>query len=98
VALPRGIGGEPSPDGNHGGAVAVLTATENDGRPARLTRVCALEELDPSAESERIGLVLLAGGSTRLQALDGVRDLMAAAGWPLLGVLGDARAAQAGRR
>jgi capsular polysaccharide biosynthesis protein len=70
--------------------VAVLTMTENSGRPPRLHRVCALDELDPSAEAERIGVVVLAGVRTRLASIESVRDLLNASGWPLLGVLGDA--------
>jgi capsular polysaccharide biosynthesis protein len=74
--------------GNHS-AVGVLTPSDNSGRPARLRRVCALDELDPSAEGERIGIVVLVGPTTRLAAVDAVRDLLTASGWPLLGVLGD---------
>jgi hypothetical protein len=70
------------------GPVAVLTTAENSGRPARLRRVCALEELDPAAEGDAIGVVVLAGSTTRLTSVDQVRDLLAASGWPLLGVLG----------
>jgi capsular polysaccharide biosynthesis protein len=75
-------------------AVSVLTAsenhTENHAAPsaAQLHRVCALDELDPGAESERIGVVVLVAASTRLTAVDSLRDLLAASGWPLLGVLG----------
>jgi hypothetical protein len=69
--------------------VAVLTMTENSGRQPRLHRVCALDELDPSAEAERIGVVVLAGVRTRLASIESVRDLLNASGWPLLGVLGD---------
>jgi hypothetical protein len=67
----------------------VLTRNGTATSAGHLRQVCALEELDPSAEHERIGLVVLAGSHTRLQAVDGVKDLMSAAGWPLLGVLGD---------
>jgi hypothetical protein len=51
-------------------------------------RVCALDELDPAGEAERIGVVVLVPASTRLTAVDSLRDLLAASGWPLLGVLG----------
>jgi len=76
------------------GSVAVLSTTDNSTGPkpaqsSRISRVCALDELDPSAEGDRIGLVVVAGGSTRLKAVDGIRDLLTAAGWPLLGVLDD---------
>lgn len=56
-----------------------------------VSEVCAFEELSPRAEGDSIGLVVLAGRSTRLRAVDGVRDLLAATGWPLLGVIGDPR-------
>jgi hypothetical protein len=58
---------------------------------APLRRVCALDELDPSAEGDHIGLVVVAGGSTRIKAVDGARDLLTAAGWPLLGVVDEAK-------
>ena len=68
-----------------------------DGRPATKIvataprQVCSFDELDPRSEGEQIGLVILAARSTRLTAIDNVRDLIAAAGWPLLGVLDDPR-------
>ncbi|MER7005369.1 hypothetical protein ABT297_20295, partial [Dactylosporangium sp. NPDC000555] len=58
-------------------------------RPARLQRVCALEELDPAAEDGRIGVVVLAGRHARMRAVDRIRDLAAASGWHLLGVVED---------
>ncbi len=54
-------------------------------------QVCAFDELDPRSEGEHIGLIVLTARSTRIVAVDGVRDLVAAAGWPLLGVLDDPR-------
>jgi hypothetical protein len=72
------------------GSVAVLTVNDNGTRTARIRRVCAIDELDPSAEADRIGLVVVADGYTRLTAVDAVRDVTAAAGWPVLGVLGAA--------
>jgi hypothetical protein len=80
--------GSPAGTDNHT-AVALLTASENSGRPLQLHRLYALDELDPSAESERIGVVVLAGATTRVAAVGSIRDLLAASGWPLLGVLGD---------
>jgi uncharacterized protein involved in exopolysaccharide biosynthesis len=71
------------------GAISVLTATDESARPSRLRRVCSLDELDPSVESDQIGLVVLTGESTRISSVEQVRDLIAASGWPLLGVLGD---------
>jgi capsular polysaccharide biosynthesis protein len=80
--------GSPAGTDNHT-AVALLTASENSGRPLQLHRLYALDELDPSAEAERIGVVVLAGATTRVAAVGSIRDLLAASGWPLLGVLGD---------
>ena len=34
-------------------------------------------------------MVVLVAANTRLTSVDAVRDLLAASGWPLLGVLGD---------
>jgi hypothetical protein len=62
---------------------------ENSHHPYDLRRVCALDELDPGAEADQIGLVVLVAANTRLTSVDAVRDLLAASGWPLLGVLGD---------
>jgi len=73
-------------------AISVLHRTEEQVRSSYLRRVCALDELDPSVESDQIGLVLLAGDSTRISSIEQVRDLVAASGWPLLGVVGDGTA------
>ena len=78
-----------------GGPLALL---ENTTGALRLRRVYALDELDPNVESESIGLVVLASASTRVRDVDRVRDLMTAAGWPLLGVLGDPGRRRGGRR
>jgi hypothetical protein len=70
--------------------LAVLTVNDNKpGRAPAIQRVCALDELDPAAESDTIGVVVLVGATTRLAAVHSVRDLLSASGWPLLGVLGD---------
>jgi len=77
-------------------SLALLTMKENakpveknSHHPNDLRRVCALDELDPGAEADRIGMVVLVAANTRLTSVDAVRDLLAASGWPLLGVLGD---------
>jgi hypothetical protein len=80
------------------GPVAVLTTVESAPRPPRPGQLIALEELDPAAESESIGLVVLDSGGTRLRAVDGVRDLATAAGWPVLGVVGEKRTTRRGNR
>lgn len=71
------------------------------GRVA-LERVCRLEDLDPAAaartEAAAIGLVVVTGSITRLSAVDGVRDLQSASGWPLLGVVAEHRKRGRGAR
>ncbi|MEU7872921.1 hypothetical protein [Dactylosporangium sp. NPDC049140] len=74
-------GAEPSGDSADSG--------DGTGRTARLQGVCALDELDPGAEGGRIGVVVLAGGHVRTRAVDRIRDLAAASGWHLLGVVED---------
>ena len=73
------------------GAVTMLPAADEAPRGTALREVCALEELDPDAEFTSIGMVILASGSHRLRAVDAVRNLVAASGWPVLGVLGEGR-------
>lgn len=82
VVLVRARDNEPPVRTQPSAAVAA------QGQPRRLHRVCALDELDPAVEQDHIGLVVLAEANTRLSAVGEVRDLMAASGWPLLGVLG----------
>jgi hypothetical protein len=67
--------------------VVMRRATENHNGARSLRQVSSLDELDPAIEHERIGLVVVAGGLTRISAVNDVRDLTTAAGWPLLGVL-----------
>lgn len=66
-----------------------LNGTDHAHMRPRL--VCTFDELDAADEADSIGLVVLATRSTRLVAVDGIRDLVVAAGWPLLGVLDDPR-------
>jgi capsular polysaccharide biosynthesis protein len=71
------------------------------GRVA-LERVCRLEDLDTAAsartEAAAIGLVVVAGSITRLSAVDAVRDLQSASGWPVLGVVAEHRKRGKGAR
>jgi hypothetical protein len=71
------------------------------GRVA-LERVCRLEDLDTAAsartEADAIGLVVVAGSITRLSAVDAVRDLQSASGWPVLGVVAEHRKRGRGAR
>lgn len=61
-----------------------------DGAPA-LHRVCRLRSVDPVVETDSVGLVVLAGPSTRLRDVTALRDLQDASGWPLLGIVGTPR-------
>ncbi|MFC4910288.1 hypothetical protein [Actinomadura gamaensis] len=55
-----------------------------------LTLVHAFEDVDPAAD-ERFGVVAVAGPVTPVAGLESVRDLVAASGWPLLGVVATSR-------
>ncbi|MEW2358025.1 hypothetical protein [Spirillospora sp. NPDC029432] len=52
--------------------------------------VHAFEDIDPGADDE-VGVVAVAGPVTRVAGMDSVRDLVAASGWPLLGVVATTR-------
>jgi capsular polysaccharide biosynthesis protein len=56
-----------------------------------ICHVHAFEDIDPGADTETVGVVAVAGPVTRLSALQSVRDLVAASGWPLLGVVATSR-------
>ncbi|MEU9839478.1 hypothetical protein AB0C69_09680 [Actinomadura sp. NPDC048032] len=56
----------------------------------RLCQVHAFEEIDPGSD-DVVGVVVVVGPVTRAAGLETVRDLVAASGWPLLGVVGAAR-------
>lgn len=55
--------------------------------------VSAIDELTPATETQHLGVLVLSGRSTTAKAIDAIRDLVEASGWPILGV-----AAQAKRR
>jgi capsular polysaccharide biosynthesis protein len=59
--------------------------------PLRATHVHAFEDMDPGTDTEIVGVVAVAGPVTRLAALEAVRDLVTASGWPLLGVIATSR-------
>ncbi|MFI6518683.1 hypothetical protein ACIBF1_24220 [Spirillospora sp. NPDC050679] len=62
-------------------------------RPAPARAVChvhAFADLDPGADDE-VGVVAVAGPVTPVAGLESVRDLVAASGWPLLGVVATTR-------
>ncbi|MBW8483992.1 hypothetical protein [Actinomadura parmotrematis] len=98
--------GKPSPGKGHGTSVvragartsllnatsgAVAAAADAPTAPQRaVCHVHAFEDLDLGA-GERVGLVAVAGPVTTVAGLDSVRDLVAASGWPLLGVIATSR-------
>jgi capsular polysaccharide biosynthesis protein len=99
-------GGRPkttaSPPGSPSASIvrtgaAVMTRRTDEVRPAtgpaatRQTHVHAFEDMDPGTDTETVGVVAVAGPVTRLAALEAVRDLVAASGWPLLGVIATSR-------
>ncbi|TDD80299.1 hypothetical protein [Actinomadura rubrisoli] len=55
-----------------------------------LCHVHAFEDIDPGLE-ESIGVVAVVGPVTLVSGLESVRDLVAASGWPLLGVIAVSR-------
>ncbi|WP_141581526.1 hypothetical protein [Actinomadura sp. WMMA1423] len=56
----------------------------------RLCHVHAFEEIDPGSDDDT-GVVVVVGPVTRVAGLETVRDLVAASGWPLLGVVAASR-------
>jgi hypothetical protein len=56
----------------------------------RLCHVHAFEDIDPGSD-EVVGVVVVVGPVTRVAGLETVRDLVAASGWPLLGVVAASR-------
>ncbi|MGI5207008.1 hypothetical protein ACQEU6_36205 [Spirillospora sp. CA-108201] len=81
-----------------GGGIAVMTkkseiSPSETGQAAPVRRLChvhAFEEIDPGADDE-VGVVVVVGPVTRAAGLETVRDLLAASGWPLLGVVAASR-------
>jgi hypothetical protein len=75
-------------------------AAEPVRRPgARRTafQVHAFEDIDTAADDDA-GVVAVAGPVTPVSGLESVRDLVAASGWPLLGVVATDRKIAAGRK
>ncbi|WP_344954674.1 hypothetical protein [Actinomadura miaoliensis] len=79
--------------------VAAPASSTPNGRVAGegLCHVHAFEDVDPGA-GERTGVVAVVGPLTRAAALESVRDLVAASGWPLLGVVAVSRGRSLSRR
>ncbi|WP_396454223.1 hypothetical protein [Actinomadura sp.] len=63
----------------------------------RLCHVHAFEDVDPGSD-EVVGVVVAVGPVTRVAGLETVRDLVAASGWPLLGVVATSRKVSASRK
>ncbi|MQY06908.1 YveK family protein [Actinomadura macrotermitis] len=93
----------PKPGGTGGTSVvragagtAVLSKKSSEAAaasPAQQRAVChvhAFEDVDAGAGDEA-GVVAVAGPVTPVAGLDSVRDLVAASGWPLLGVVATSR-------
>ncbi len=74
-------------DGRH--SVGVVTAVEHRPLGPEVHRICAIEDLEQSAEHGRVGVAILAGSRTRTHDVEAIRDLLATTGWPLLGVIDD---------
>ncbi|WP_067453326.1 hypothetical protein [Actinomadura macra] len=79
-----------------GGGTTVLTKKSGAAvspsevtQPVPLRALChvhAFEDIDPGLDDE-VGVVAVVGPVTPVSGLDEVRDLVAASGWPLLGVV-----------
>ena len=68
---------------------APTPAVELNGRrrpDAEIRGISSIGDLTPAGETERIGVIVLAGGSFKAASIHDIRDLVDASGWPLLGV------------
>ncbi|MBX6766824.1 MAG: hypothetical protein IRY90_06695, partial [Actinomadura rubrobrunea] len=78
---------------------ATTTAPSEAALPGPSPDVCrvhAFEDIDVGAD-ERTGVVAVVGPLTPLSALESLRDLVDASGWPLLGVVAVSRASSLSR-
>ena len=92
----EGPGGAKSTSVVRAGGGAAVMATRPDSvsatevtQPVPVRRVChvhAFEDIDPGAD-DTVGVVVVVGRVTTVAGLETVRDLVAASGWPLLGVV-----------
>lgn len=77
-----------------GGAAVPASVSGTDvTQPVPFRAVChvhAFEDIDPGSDDE-VGVVAVAGPVTLVSGLESVRDLVAASGWPLLGVIATTR-------
>ncbi|MFG2085730.1 hypothetical protein [Spirillospora sp. NPDC048824] len=88
-----------------GGGAAVMTKKPGEASPSEITqpvpvrRLChvhAFEDIDPGAD-DAVGVVVAVGPVTTVSGLETVCDLVAASGWPLLGVVATSRKATSHR-
>ena len=91
-------GGRTSTSVVRAGGTAVMTK-KSEASPSEVTQpvavrrrchVHAFEDIDPGSD-EVVGVVVVVGPVTRVAGLETVRDLVAASGWPLLGVVAASR-------
>lgn len=100
-----GPGGKKSTSVVRAGGTAVLTKKSEVSpsevtQPVPVRRLChvhAFEDIDPGSD-EVVGVVVVVGPVTRVAGLETVRDLVAASGWPLLGVVATSRKVSASRK
>ncbi|WP_433464260.1 hypothetical protein [Spirillospora sp. CA-128828] len=94
-----GGGGGKSTSVVRAGGTAVITKKPAEVSPSEVTqpvpvrRLChvhAFEDIDPGSDEE-VGVVVVVGPVTKAAGLETVRDLVAASGWPLLGVVATSR-------
>ncbi|GAA1778932.1 hypothetical protein [Actinomadura chokoriensis] len=93
-----GPGGKTSTSVVRAGGTAVMTKKSEVSpsevtQPVPVRRLChvhAFEDIDPGSD-EVVGVVVVVGPVTRVAGLETVRDLVAASGWPLLGVVAVSR-------
>lgn len=75
---------------NKPGGVAAPAGTARAVPFRTACHVHAFEDIDPGADDE-VGVVAVVGPVTTVAGLESVRDLVAASGWPLLGVIATSR-------
>jgi capsular polysaccharide biosynthesis protein len=81
--------GDHAPDHSLADTSLRILAAEMRAEPRHADfRICALADVNDD-DPGSVGLVVVAGPVTRLADLHGIRDLLAASGWPLLGVVAD---------
>ncbi|MGP4026659.1 hypothetical protein [Actinomadura sp. 3N407] len=85
-----------------GGGTAVMAKKSGEVSPSEITqpvpvrRLChvhAFEDIDPGSD-DAVGVIVAVGPVTTVSGLETVRDLVAASGWPLLGVVATSRKAK----